>query len=97
MKPLVSVIVPLYNAAPFIGEALESVIVSTYRPMEVVVVDDGSTDNSLSIAQDIAKRHPEIKGLHQPNAGVSAARNHAIREAKGTFILPLDADAPPSY
>ena len=92
MKPLVSVIVPLYNAAPFIGEALESVIASTYRPMEVVVVDDGSTDNSLSIAQDIAKRHPEIKVLHQPNAGVSAARNHAIREAKGTFILPLDAD-----
>lgn len=92
MKPLVSVIVPLYNAAPFIGEALESALASTYRPMEVVVVDDGSTDNSLKVAQDIAKRYPEIKVLHQPNAGVSAARNHAIREAKGTFILPLDAD-----
>ena len=92
MKPLVSVIVPLYNAAPFIGEALESALASTYRPLEVVVVDDGSTDNSLKVAQDIAKRYPEIKVLHQPNAGVSAARNHAIREAKGTFILPLDAD-----
>lgn len=92
MKPLVSVIVPLYNAAPFIGEALESALASTYRPLEVVVVDDGSTDNSLKVAQDIAKRYPEIKVLHQPNTGVSAARNHAIREAKGTFILPLDAD-----
>ena len=92
MKPLVSVIVPLYNAAPYIGEALESIVASDYRPLEVVVVDDGSTDESLSVAQNLAKQHPEIRVLHQPNAGVSAARNHAIREAKGTLILPVDAD-----
>ena len=92
MKPLVSVIVPLYNAAPYIGETLESVLASTYRPMEVVVVDDGSTDNSLATAQAFAKTHPEVRVLRQTNAGVSAARNHAIREARGEYILPVDAD-----
>ena len=92
MKPLVSVIVPLYNAAPYIGEALESIIASTYRPIEVVVVDDGSTDNSLSIAQTFANEHSEVSVLHQENAGVSAARNKAIENAQGEWILPVDAD-----
>ena len=92
MKPLVSVIVPLYNAAPFIGEALDSIVSSTYRPLEIVVVDDGSTDNSLAVAQAYAKQHQEVKVFHQENAGVSAARNKAIREAKGEWILPVDGD-----
>ena len=89
---LVSVIVPLYNASPFIVEALDSILASTYRPLEVVVVDDGSTDDSLSVVQAYAASRPEVKVIHQPNAGVSVARNHAIREAKGQFILPVDAD-----
>ena len=92
MKPLVSVIVPLYNAAPFIGEALESVVASTYRPIEVIVMDDGSTDDSLSIAQHFADNHPEVVVLSQPNAGASAARNNAIRASHGEYILPVDAD-----
>jgi len=92
MKQLVSVIVPLYNAAPYIGEALESIVASTYRPLEVIVMNDGSTDNSLSVAQAFAKDHPEVRVLTQPNAGASAARNHAIRESKGEYILPVDAD-----
>ena len=92
MKPLVSIIVPLYNAAPYIGETLDSIVASTYRPIEIVVVDDGSKDESLSIVQAYAQTHPEVKVFTQPNAGVSAARNHAIREAKGEWILPVDAD-----
>ena len=92
MNPLVSVIVPMYNAAPFIDEALESIVNSTYKPLEVVVVDDGSTDDSLRVAKAFADRHPEVRVLSQANAGVSAARNHAIREAKGELILPVDAD-----
>ena len=92
MTPLVSVIVPMYNAAPYITEALDSIVASAYRPIEVVVVDDGSTDDSLSIAQAYAAVHSEVRVLTQRNAGVSAARNHAIREAKGEFILPVDAD-----
>jgi len=92
MKPLVSVIVPLYNASPFIGEALESIVASTYRPIEVIVMDDGSTDDSCNVAQSFAQTHPEVRVLTQSNAGASAARNHAIRESKGEFILPVDAD-----
>ena len=92
MKPLVSVIVPLYNASPYIGETLNSIILSTYRPLEVIVVDDGSTDDSFAQAQIIAKDHPEIHIHRQQNAGVSAARNHAIRKANGEWILPVDAD-----
>ena len=92
MNPLVSVIVPMYNAAPYITETLESIVASTYRPLEIVVVNDGSKDESLSIAETFAKAHPEVRVFDQANAGVSAARNHAIREAKGTYILPVDAD-----
>lgn len=92
MKPLVSVIVPLYNAAPYITEALESIVASTYRPLEIVVVNDGSKDDSLRVAEAFAKDHPEVRVFDQANAGVSVARNHAIREAKGTYILPVDAD-----
>ncbi len=92
MKPLVSVIVPLYNAAPYISETLESIVASTYRPLEVVVVNDGSKDDSLRVAEFFAKDYPEVRVFDQANAGVSAARNHAIREAKGIYILPVDAD-----
>ena len=92
MKPLVSVIVPLYNAAPYITEALESIMASTYRPLEVIVMNDGSTDNSLSVAQAFAKEHKEVCVMTQANAGASAARNHAIQESKGIYILPVDAD-----
>lgn len=91
-QPLVSVIVPLYNAAPYIVEALDSIVASTYRPIEVIVMDDGSTDESLSVAQAFAASHPEVKVFHQCNEGVSSARNHAIRESAGEWILPVDAD-----
>lgn len=92
MKPLVSVIVPMYNAAPYIKEALESIVASTYRPIEVIVMDDGSQDDSLAVAQRFAKDHPEVQVFHQSNAGASAARNRAIRMSKGGYILPVDAD-----
>lgn len=91
-QPLVSVIVPLYNAAPYIREALGSIVASTYRPLEVVVVDDGSSDTSLAESKAFAALHAEVRVIHQANAGVSSARNHAIREAKGELILPVDAD-----
>ena len=92
MKPQVSVIVPLYNAAPYISETLESIVASSYRPIEIVVVDDESTDESLTTAQRFAKTHPEVRVLRQAHAGVSAARNYAIRQAQGEYILPVDAD-----
>lgn len=92
MNPLVSVIVPVYNAAPFVEQTLHSITESNYSPIEVVVVDDGSTDESLAIVQQYAATDSRIHVFSQANAGVSAARNHAIREAKGKYILPVDAD-----
>lgn len=92
MRPLVSVIVPIYNAAPYLKETLDSIMASTYRPLEVIMVDDGSRDDSLQIAQDFCALHPECRVISQPNQGVSVARNNAIRNANGVYILPVDAD-----
>lgn len=92
MKPLVSVIVPIYNAAPYLRETLDSIMASTYRPLEVVMVDDGSKDDSLSIARSYCEQYAECQVIAQENKGVSAARNNAIRAAKGRYILPVDAD-----
>jgi glycosyltransferase involved in cell wall biosynthesis len=84
--------VPIYNAAPYLQETLDSILASTYRPIEVVMVDDGSKDNSLSIAKSYCEQYAECKVIEQANRGVSAARNSAIRATKGTYILPVDAD-----
>lgn len=94
MKPLVSVIVPLYNMESFIEETLQSISASTYPNYEIVVMDDGSTDASLSIARHFAaaNHHVTIQVLTQPNQGASEARNNAIRQAHGAYILPIDAD-----
>ena len=73
-RPLVSVIIPVYNGARFLRAALESVFAQTYRPIEVIVVDDGSSDDSAGIAQSFA----EVHYLRQENQGVAAARNKGI-------------------
>ena len=91
-KPLVSVIVPSYNASRYIRETLESALGQTYSGFEVIVVDDGSTDETLAIVADYSKRDSRIRLVSQPNAGVGAARNRGIAEASGEFIAPLDAD-----
>jgi glycosyltransferase involved in cell wall biosynthesis len=85
--PLVSVIVPCYNGAPFLEEALRSALAQSYPRVEIIVVDDGSTDNSGEVAQ----RFP-IKYIWQRNSGLSAARNSGIRESKGSYLVFLDAD-----
>ena len=90
--PLVSVIIPEYNAAAFIERTLNSVINQTYPHIEVIVVDDGSQDETSALVQSIMQKDHRIKLLHQPNAGVAAARNLAIKQAKGEFIAPIDAD-----
>ncbi|MEA5550657.1 glycosyltransferase family A protein [Anabaena cylindrica UHCC 0172] len=86
--PLVTVIIPVYNYANYIAATLDSVFAQTYRPIEVIVVDDGSTDNSA----EIMLGYPEVQYLYQSNQGVSVARNMAIAAAKGEFIAFLDAD-----
>lgn len=90
--PLVSVIVPVYNAGQFLGEALESLRSQSHARFEAILVDDGSTDDSATICRGYADRDPRFKLLSQENSGVSAARNAGIEAATGRWIAFLDAD-----
>ncbi len=97
MMPFFSIIIPLYNKAPYIRKALESVLAQTYANYECIVMDDGSTDGSAEVVQCTMYNAQCIMGekirlLSQPNAGVAAARNHAAKEAKGEYLCFLDAD-----
>lgn len=89
---MISIIIPLYNAARFIAETLQSVQAQTYTDWECLVIDDGSTDNGAEIVQRIAQADTRIRYVYQSNAGPSAARNHGLRLAKGDYIQFLDAD-----
>lgn len=92
--PAVSVIIPCYQQAEFLVEAVDSVIAQTMSDWEIVIVNDGSTDATAETAQRLVEQHPDhrIRVLNQPNQGVSAARNNAIAMSTGRYILPLDAD-----
>jgi glycosyltransferase involved in cell wall biosynthesis len=87
----VSVVIPCFNAGQYLDEAVRSALAQTYENLEVVVVDDGSTDAETARVL-AAAAWPRTRIFRQANAGPSAARNHAIREATGHYILPLDAD-----
>ncbi|ALF54340.1 glycosyl transferase family 2 [Nostoc piscinale CENA21] len=90
MKPLVSILIPCYNAEPWLAETLESTLQQTWKNIEIILVDDGSIDGSLTVAKKFETRG--VKVISQTNRGASAARNRAIQEAKGDFIQYLDAD-----
>jgi glycosyltransferase involved in cell wall biosynthesis len=87
---LVSVIIPVYNYDRYLGEAIESVLGQTYQHLEVIVVDDGSTDRSAEVAKSFADRG--VRYCHQANAGIGPARNSGVESAEGEFIAFLDAD-----
>jgi glycosyltransferase involved in cell wall biosynthesis len=86
--PLVSVVVPVYNSEAFLRETLDSIFALEYEPFEVIVVDDGSTDASPSIAQS----YPGLRYIHQENRGPAAARNAGIEAAQGEFVAFVDSD-----
>lgn len=88
MNASVSVVIPAYNAEAFVGPALESVLAQTLPPLEILVIDDGSTDDTGARAAAI----PGVRCIRQANAGVSAARNRGIEAARGRFVAFLDAD-----
>lgn len=91
-KPLVSVIVPAYQAADVLPRCLQSLSDQTYQDLEILVIDDGSRDKTQDVMEAARKRDPRIRVFFQPHRGVSAARNRGIEESKGEFLVFCDAD-----
>jgi glycosyltransferase involved in cell wall biosynthesis len=92
-RPLISVLTPTYDSADFVGEAIESVLAQTYRPLELVVVDDCSTDDTVAIVERYAQRHPELRLVRfRERAGPCRRRNDALAHASGGLLAWLDAD-----
>lgn len=90
--PKVSILIPCYNSERFIAETLDSCIEQTYNNIEIIVVDDGSTDHSLAIVRDYKSKDGRVKVISQPNAGACKARNSALEHSTGEYIMFLDAD-----
>ena len=86
--PLISTIIPVFNCEKYLGAAIESILSQNYEPMQIIVVDDGSTDGSAAVARSF----PRVEYYFQENAGVATALNHGLSKAKGEFIAFLDSD-----
>ena len=91
-QDLVSIIIPVYNVEPFISKCIESAINQDYKNIEIILVDDGSTDKSGDICDDYAKKDNRIKVIHKKNSGVSSARNIGIEKSTGDYICFIDGD-----
>ncbi len=91
-EPLISIIIPVYNHARFLPETLKSLINQTYKNIEIIIVDDGSTDETPAVCKAFAEQNPRIKVITQSNKGPSAARNKAIAASRGEYIGLLDSD-----
>ncbi|HEX7807382.1 MAG TPA: glycosyltransferase family A protein [Thermoanaerobaculia bacterium] len=90
---LVTTIIPVFNRARMLREAVASVLAQTYRPIEIIIIDDGSTDDTVATADGLAREFPdEIRVIHQKNAGVGPAREPGRNAARGEFIQHLDSD-----
>lgn len=89
---IVSVIVPVYNVAPYLTECIESIINQTYEHLEIILVDDGSTDGSGAICDDYARQDPRIKVIHKENGGLSSARNAGMDIMTGALVSFVDSD-----
>lgn len=99
-KPLISVIVPIYNAEPYLRKCIDSILAQTYPELEVILVDDGSSDQSGVICEEYAQRDKRIIVIHQENTGQAGARNHGLSIATGKYVGFVDSDdwiAPEMY
>ncbi len=91
-EPLVSVIVPVYNVAAYVEECVRSITAQTYRNLEIILVDDGSTDGSGALCDELAKEDSRIRVLHTPNGGVARTRNVGVSAARGALLTFVDGD-----
>ena len=85
-NPLVSIIVPVYNAQKGLSRCLESICSQTYQELEIIVLNDGSTDDSLAICEQFRRKDPRITLIDKPNAGLSMTRNDGMKVAKGKYV-----------
>ena len=92
MDDLISVIVPVYNVEEYLDRCIESIVNQTYKNLEILLIDDGSTDNSYNICDKWAKKDNRIKVVHKENGGVSSARNVGLDVATGDYIGFVDSD-----
>ena len=89
---LISVIVPVYNVGKYVGQCIESIINQTYKNLEIILVDDGSTDNSGKICDEYAKKDNRIKVIHKENGGLVTAKKVGINVATGQYVSIIDSD-----
>lgn len=87
-----SIVIPVYNVAPYLHECINSVLTQNFTDYEIILVDDGSTDNSPTICDEYAGKYSQIKVIHKTNGGLSDARNFGIRKAQGNYLMFLDSD-----
>lgn len=91
-QPLISVVIPVWNGAPYLEKCLTSILTQSVTDIEVIVVDDGSTDDTWAILTRMAEEDPRIHPIHQENAGASVARNTALNHCRGEYVRFVDAD-----
>lgn len=91
-KPLISIIVPIYNAEDYLQDCLSSIAAQSYKNIEAILINDGSTDNSYNIAQSFCDKDPRFKLISQPNGGVGAARQAGLNAVTGEYIIHTDSD-----
>lgn len=91
-KKRISIVVPVYNAEDYLSHSIDSILAQSYKNIEVILVDDGSTDNSSMICDEYHKKDDRVKVIHTANCGVVAARKRGIALATGEYVLGVDAD-----
>ena len=89
---LISVIIPIYNVEKYLNQCIESILLQTYKNIEIILIDDGSTDGSGKICDRFAKKDERINVIHQKNQGIAKVRNRGVKEAKGEYIFWIDSD-----
>ena len=92
MEDLITIIIPIYNVEKYLRECLDSVINQTYKKLQIILIDDGSNDNSGKICDEYKEKDNRIEVMHKANGGVSSARNAGLKIAKGDYITFVDGD-----